>query len=278
MIAPLPAAHHAPRAGEGVLAFERSGARTIVTTARAQNPLKLLTPRNHGHASWVITATFGGGLVDGDAIALDIDVGAHASALLGTQASTKVYRCPTSACRQELSVRVAEHALFVAIPDPVACFAGGRYEQRVRVALAGSASLVLVDAFTAGRSARGERWDFLRYASRTEIARDGAPLLVDAVMLDPAHGDLHARMGRFDAMASLAIAGPAVHALREHALATSAPPQRGAPLVRSASAVGDDAVIVRIAGASIEAVTNAVRAELAGLAAILGDDPFARKW
>ncbi len=265
-------------AGRGVLAFEQSGARTVVAAARATAPLKLLTPRNHGHASWVITATFGGGLVDGDAIDLDVDVAPRAAALLGTQASTKIYRSPTSTCRQDLRARVAEHALFVAVPDPVVCFAGARYEQTVRVEIARSASIVLVDAFTAGRSARGERWDFLRYASRTEIHRDGAPLVVDAVVLDPAHGDLHARMGRFDTMTSITIAGPAVHALRERALSTSAPPKRGAALVRSASAVSDDAVLVRIAGASIEAVTSAARAELAGLAEILGDDPFARKW
>src|SRR5262249_30292242 len=77
---------------------------------------------------------------------------------LGTEASTKVSRGRGGACRQALSARVAEDGVLVMVPDPVACFAGARYEQAVRIELAASATLVSVDAFTAGRSARGERW------------------------------------------------------------------------------------------------------------------------
>ena len=31
-------------------------------------PLRLLTPANHGHAAWVYTSSYGGGLVDGDRV------------------------------------------------------------------------------------------------------------------------------------------------------------------------------------------------------------------
>ncbi|HEY2366660.1 MAG TPA: urease accessory protein UreD, partial [Polyangiaceae bacterium] len=72
--------------------FEVVGDRTAITSSRARAPLKLLTPKNHGDARWTFVATYGGGLVDGDAIALDVKVGPGASALLSTQASTKVYR------------------------------------------------------------------------------------------------------------------------------------------------------------------------------------------
>ncbi len=263
-------------AGRGAVAFELSGARTVLRTVRAATPLQLLTPRNHGHGAWVVVASLGGGLVDGDAVQLDVEVGAGAACLLGTQASTKVYRCPERTCRQALHARVAADGVLVAIPDPVACFAGARYEQSVRVDLAASASIVLVDAFTSGRSARGERWDFVRYASRTTLTREGAPLLLDATLLDPAHGDLRARMGRFDAFATLVVAGPRAAGLRAAALAAPAPPT--AALVTASSPLGDDGAVVRFAGTSVEIVTVALRDRLAGLDAILGDDPFARKW
>src|SRR5687768_3060300 len=54
------------RAGDARLGFERVGNRTVVRTALAHSPLRLLTPRNHGHAAWVYTSSLGGGLVDGD--------------------------------------------------------------------------------------------------------------------------------------------------------------------------------------------------------------------
>jgi urease accessory protein len=253
------------------------GGRTILARAVAATPLKLLTPRNHGHASWVTVATFGGGLVDGDRIHLDLELAAGTTALLGTQASTKVYRCPTSACGQHLGARVGEGALLVSIPDPVACFATARYEQSTTVTLAPTASLVLVDAFTSGRAARGERWDFHRYAARTTVTRGDRPLLLDALVLDPAHGDLHARLGRFEAFATLVLCGPRVAPILA-AQRPLPPPGRRAAVITSASPLGDDGLILRIAGASVEAVTRATRAHLDGLDALLGDDPFARKW
>ena len=263
--------------GQGVLAFARHGARTVLHTHRAASPLKILTPKNHGHGAWAIVATFGGGLVDGDRIHLDVDLAAGTAALLGTQASTKVYRCPTSTCRQIVEARVGEGALLASVPDPVACFATARYEQTTRVALAPTASIVMLDTFTSGRAARGERWDFHRYAARLEIDRAGAPLLRDSIVLDPAHGDLRARMDRFDAYATVVLVGPRVAPLVE-AARTSPAPSRRAAIVQAASPLGEDGLIVRIAGTSVEDVTRAARGVLAGLPSILGDDPFARKW
>jgi urease accessory protein len=269
--------HPSSRAGSGTLAFERVGGRTVVRAASATSPLRLLTPRNHGHGAWVFVASLGGGLVDGDAVQLDVEVGDGAACLLGTQASTKVYRCPNGTCRQELKARVAAGGALVMIPDPVVCFEGARYEQSVAIELAASATLILTDTFTAGRSARGERWDFLHYGARSAVIQNGVPLFLDAILLDPNHGDLRARMGRFDAFATVVVVGPSAVPFREAAL-TLPEPRRAGPLVIAASPLGEHGAVVRIAGVSVEAVTAAVRGRLAGLGALLGDDPFARKW
>ncbi|MFO0757536.1 MAG: urease accessory protein UreD [Byssovorax sp.] len=265
-------------ARRGRLTFERGAAGTVIREAFAESPLKLLMPNNHGRAAWVFAATFGGGLVDGDAIGLDVAVGPGAAGLLGTQASTKVYRCPTGACRQDLATRVGEGALLVSIPDPVVCFAGARYAQTITVDLAPGASLVLLDAFTAGRSARGERWELSRYTSRTIVSREGTPLLLDPIVLDPAEGAIPARLGRFDALATLLLFGPQVKALRDAALASPRPLGKRAKVVEAASPIGDDGAVIRLAGSAVEDVVVAARARLDGLGALLGDDPFARKW
>jgi urease accessory protein len=271
-------APHAQQRGSGELAFERAGAATVLRRARATSPLRLLTPRNHGHAAWVFAATFGGGLVDGDTIRLDLTLAAGSTGLVGTQASTKVYRCPTGACRQDLTATVGSDALLVLVPDPVVCFADARYEQTIAVELAADASLVLVDTFTAGRSARGERWQLARYASRLAVTRLGAPLVHDAMILDPAHGELAPRLGRFDAIATIVLAGPRARSLREAAIERAPAPSRAAAIVEAVSPIGDDGALIRVAGTSVEAVARSVRGYLAELGAMLGDDPFARKW
>ena len=275
------------RAGHGRLDFERVRDRTVLGAMRAESPLKLLAPRNHGHGAWVFAATFGGGLVAGDAIDLHVRVAEGACALIGTQASTKVYRCEGETTRQDLTARVEAGATLVMVPDPIVCFAGARYAQTTRVEMAPDATLVLVDTLTAGRSARDERWDFQRYVSRLHVERASsqgkAPLVVDATLLDPAHGDLRARMGRFDAIATVLLVGPGARAMRDGALAdahANGKPTlaRGADLRVATSAITEDAALLRIAGTTVEGVTRAVRTVLAGLGELLGDDPFARKW
>jgi urease accessory protein len=264
--------------GRGDLTIATSRGRSVVARARAESPLKLLFPNNHGVAQWVFTATYGGGLVGGDAIALGVEVEAGAAALLSTQSATKVYRSPRGAS-QALSARVAEGALLAVIPDPVACFAAARYRQTTDVTLADGASLVLVDALTCGRAAHGERWDFADYASRTTIVRGGRTLAVDATRLRPEDGDLRGRMRRFDAVGAAFAFGPRAAPLRAAflALAADAAAAPKGALV-AASPLGDDGVVLRIAATSTAALLAALRAALAPVPALLGDDPLARKW
>ncbi len=263
------------------LAFRRraAGGKTAIATAFAASPLRLLTPGNHGDAAWVFLASLGGGLVDGDRIDVDVDVGEGASALLGTQASTKVYRSPAGGpgCSQRLSARVASGATLTIVPDPIVCFAEARYEQAVDIDLAPSASLWLVDGYSCGRSARGERWAFSRYASRTTITRGGARSIVDATRLDPGHGPLAERMGRFDIVLSLLVVGPRFAAAREAMLASQAE-ARGDSVLMAASPLGADACILRVAAERFESASRALRSSFAALTGVLGDDPFARKW
>src|SRR5437868_14626226 len=145
--------------GRAHLRVVRSGRRTVVTGAYATSPLRLLMPRNHGHAAWIYTSSFGGGLVDGDRIVTDIDVGAGASVFLSTQASTKIYRSPAGTSA-ETQARVAAGGLPVIAPDPVVCFSAARYCQTQAVTLDEHAGLVLLDWISCGRHAAGERWAF----------------------------------------------------------------------------------------------------------------------
>ncbi|RKH41741.1 urease accessory protein UreD [Corallococcus interemptor] len=274
----MPAHLRPERAGAARLAFERSGPRTVVRTALAHSPLRLLTPRNHGHAAWAYTSSFGGGLVDGDHLRLEVDVADGASALLATQGANRVYRSPTG-CRSDLCARVGRDALLAWVPDPTVCFTGARYSQTLDVTLAPGASLVLADVVTAGRSARGERWAFLHYASRLRVAREERALVDERWVLDPAHGALPERLGRFDALASVLLVGPALKDAREALAARVAglPVKPRAREVVSASPLGEDGLLLRVAAVSLETLLGTTRDWLSFLPGLLGDDPWARR-
>ncbi|HZX42714.1 MAG TPA: urease accessory protein UreD [Myxococcaceae bacterium] len=251
----------------GHLAFRQAGTGTAVETAYAESPLRFLTPRNHGTAAWAYVSTLGGGLVDGDRLALEISVGAGARVFVASQGPTRVFRSARGAASETVA-RVDEGGLLVLAPDPTACFAGARYTQSTQVNLAPDASLVLFEVLSAGR----ERWGFTRCQSTLRVL----PYLDERWLLDPEHGPLEERMGRFGAIGTLLLAGPLSSGMAEtiRERVDAAPAPRNAPLVESASSLRDGALVVRLAAASVQQLVQRLRHHLATLPSLLGDDPW----
>ena len=260
------------------LLYQLVNDRTVVGRCYATSPLRILTPRNHGHAAWAYTSTLGGGLVDGDRIRLEVGVGEGAGAVLSSQGETRVYRSPRG-CRSDLFAQVENNALLAVLPDPTVCFAGARYQQRTEIALAPGAALVLVDAFLSGRSARGERWAFERYVSELTLRLGDRVILAEKVLLDPDHGPIAERFGRFDVFATVLIAGDRLRLYRDALCrkldALPTPPR--ARLIESANPLGEHALLVRIAAVSVEDVLRSIRTHLSFLPPLLGDDPWTRR-
>jgi urease accessory protein len=267
-------------AGVGRIAVTRRGERSMVLEAFATSPLRLLTPSNHGHAAWIFLSGYGGGLVDGDHILLDVHVESGAAAYVASQASTKVYRSPRGTSTRT-SIRVDDDALLVIAPDPVVCFRGSSCHQFLQCDLASKGAVVIVDWMTSGRRMSGERWRFTSYSSDLVVRQAGHLVAHDALVLRSAEGALLARMGRFDVLATIVVAG---HSLAEYvarllAEARSRPVVRRAELLLSASPLrGGDGCLLRIVGRSVQQVGAAIRDALGFVPALLGEDPWARKW
>jgi urease accessory protein len=261
-------------AGHASIGLSLSGGKTVLVRALAASPVRLLTPRNHGCGAWVYLATLGGGLVDGDGLTVQIDAPEGTTAAVGTQASTKVYRS-IAGCSQEVDMRVADGAALALIPDPVVCFAGARYSQALSAWLSPGASLLVLDGYTCGRAARGERWQFLSFRSRTTVHRGGVRTFVDATRLDGRHGSIAERMGRYDVVLSLVAIGPRFGPVRQAMLSARS---SSSDAIAAVSPLGVDAALMRVAGDCFEAASRLLQSSFAALAVILGDDPFARKW
>jgi urease accessory protein len=274
------ATHDLP--GSGLIEVATVAGRPAVTRMRATAPLKLLAPRHHARCASVFTSTFGGGLVAGDHVDLRFHARAGTICWLGTQASTKVYKSRAGVgARQTLHAIVERDASLFSFPDPVACFAGARYEQRQRFDVEAGGGLVALDWYTSGRKAHGERWAFDRYSARTDVHLAGDHVLADAILLDAAAGPLDSRFrtGGFDCFATLVVVGEPVSRLADHVLAAVAvePLAKSTSPLSSASPLRGGAVL-RIAGDGPESVARYLRRHLSGVEELLGDDPWARKW
>jgi urease accessory protein len=267
-------------AGRGEIAVELgTDGRSRASRVYATSPLRLLTPVNHGSAAWLYASSHGGGLVDGDRISVDVTVGRGATAFLSTQASTKVYRSSVGT-ESRMQARVAEGASLILAPDPVVCFAGARYRQWQRLTLDPGGCVVLVDWVTSGRRAAGERWQFDDYVAHTEVAVNGRLAIHDTLSLRAADGELAARLGRFDVLALVVLAGAP---LDENARAMiervqAMPLVRRADLLVSAAPLRTGGCAVRIAGPSVERAGALIEQLLAFVPRLLGDNPWSRKW
>lgn len=255
--------------GRGRVVARRSGDDTVIAALHATSPLRFLRPVLPGaRAASVCVVTFGGGLLDGDALDLELVVEPGATLVVFTQSTTKVFR---GASHQRVHAEV--HGTLVLLPDPVACFADADYTQRVDVALHGDGSALLLDGFTSGRPAYGERWAARAIDLATRVTRDGALVVRDALRLDARDAAIAPRLDPYDALVTLIAIGPRVAPVLPGVLA----PETPSPAVIAAPsplARDPDAAIVRIAATHPRLAMAEARARLRGLDALGVVDPF----
>ncbi|HEY3098230.1 MAG TPA: urease accessory protein UreD [Methylomirabilota bacterium] len=184
-----PAAPRVGRDGRLAVRVELCAGRSVLTGCRWTMPLQMLAPvalDDPAAVVWMLNPT--GGLVGGDRLAIDVEVGPGAHACLTTPSATKVYRTAGATAEQTVRLTLAPRARLEWVPDHTIPFAGAALRQRVEAEVPESASLLLIDAFAAGRVARGERWRFALLDSALSVRdargwlvhdrlvlRDGAP-------------------------------------------------------------------------------------------------------
>jgi len=233
--------------------------KTAITSLFHQYPLKLMivppansstsvinqTKRGHD-ANWVYAVTYGGGLVAGDDLTLQIKAKSNASLVLTSQASTKVYKSRTSSssssapvkgpldptlnqkttatngpqsdgddrtpleCKQTIKAVVEENGFLAIVPHAVTCFRDARYSQHQVVHLHERGNLVLVDWLTAGRMAREEAWAFHSYKTVNDVFINDQLLVREAVKLSKEDGEpsIEERMRGYNAVATILVVGP----------------------------------------------------------------------
>jgi urease accessory protein len=203
-----------------------------------QYPLKLvapdpLPPPSHGvdvnsprliHTVFLLT--YGGGIIAGDAIDLDVRLESGTRLILLTQGSTKIFKTPNPSLvsRQHMMVHLRQDAALVYLPDPVQPFAHTAFSQSQKYHLNNEqGSLCACDWVTSGRSARGENWDIHEYKSRNEVwtlddAGKKRLLLRDNLILDKngrTDMALSSRMDGYSVFGTLIIRGPTFASLSQ---------------------------------------------------------------
>lgn len=277
-------------------------------------PLKLLSPRlADNDIAIVYMMNYGGGLVCGDRIKLQVRAEGGSKLLLLSQGSTKVFKVRSanraSTClgssaddnllrnnvtTQLMDVHVAPTSSVFLLPDPVTCFRSASYTQVQRFHLSKGASMVLLDWFTSGRKSLGEEWMFSRYFSVNEVNVDGRRIAKDVMLLEePLHDDtvastrrlgshrsLSDRLKPYSCYATLIVYGPLVHSVvaqlkdRLRSLSVLGMVAPARVLWAMSSVDDGDTFVIRVAGLETEDVKDWLRESLRPLEEVVGIDTY----
>jgi urease accessory protein len=193
-----------------IIQVTKNGNQSRLITCKSIPPLKLINPRTHNPYCSVILSGYGGGLVEGDQVNLQVQCDPNTTLYLGTQALTKIYKNPNGIpSTQTITGTLNTHACAVVLPDPVVPFANSIFHQEQNWHLHPNACLILADSHTSGRRAFGEHFNHTRYTSNITITTPERPILIERYNSEPeCHApNLTGTFGTYNVVFNLFIAG-----------------------------------------------------------------------
>lgn len=178
-----------------------SGSKTVLHVCEMLPPLKVIRafPILDGGAL-VHVHNVSGGVLGGDQLTLDVEVGSYAYAQLTSTSATRIYQCRPGmpASTQYSTVHIAKDGLLEYLPDVIIPFAGSQYIQQTRVNLAMGAGLFWWETLAPGRTAFNESFAYTLLQVGLDIYAAGRPIAIERLKLEPAKQNLFSRV-RFGA-------------------------------------------------------------------------------
>ena len=154
------------------LGFENRNGKTVLSRNVHQGPLrvqKALYPEGPD-VSHAVLLHPPGGIVGGDALAINVRTGEKAHALITTPGAGKWYRSGGKPAFQTVTLTLAKNSVLEWLPQEVIFFDGTAASLDITVRLGQGASYIACDTFCLGRVEAGETFDhgLIAMASRIE--------------------------------------------------------------------------------------------------------------
>jgi len=151
--------------------FDRQAEKTVVSHLRQRSPLRVLRslyPEGDSPSHlYVLYAA--GGILEGDAVEVNLHLSPYAEAVVTTPAATKVHPMEAGEGRQIIRITLERGATLEYLQEPVLPFMGAAFHQEVDIFLEAGASLFWTDILGPGRHEKGEAFAYRRYENRMSI-------------------------------------------------------------------------------------------------------------
>ena len=140
--------------------FGASSGRTYMSRHYEAGGFRLRVPkRDHDRGAQGVEAVLintGGGLVGGDTGHIDVALAAGAQVTMTTQSAEKIYGSQGPATRLDIGIRLAPDSGFEWIPQETILFRDAHFIRNLRINMAGSTRLTLLESVVLGRKASNE--------------------------------------------------------------------------------------------------------------------------
>lgn len=165
------------------LGLQQRGVKTVLATTRHIGPLRVQRPfyPEADGCCHVYLLHPPGGMVIGDSLQIDADIGADAGALLTTPSAGKIYGAQGSRLRQQqkINLKIQNGACLEWLPQETIVFDGANGNLQTVVCLTGSATFFGWDIVRLGRTASGEKFTRGQCKQIIEVWRDNQPLFIE---------------------------------------------------------------------------------------------------
>jgi urease accessory protein len=172
------------RDGFASLGFELRGSRTVLTERRYALPLQVLEPMElEAGVAALMLLNPTGGVVGGDRLHTEVRLGAGSHACLTTPSATRIYRSAGPPAELTFRATLAAGARLEYVPDHLIPSPGARARQSAELMLAPGALALILDAWSVGRPARGETWEFAELDLALAVSDADGPILRERACL-----------------------------------------------------------------------------------------------
>ena len=157
--------------------------RTILQHRKHHGPVriqKMLWPETNGICHAIIVHP-PAGIAGGDHLTFDMQVDAHAHALVTTPGAGKWYRTNGKQAFQHVHIRLNDNAVFEWLPQETMLFDGANASSETTVYLDAAASFIGWDMLVIGRQARDEKFVQGAYQNRFQLWRNDKLLVADSL-------------------------------------------------------------------------------------------------
>lgn len=157
------------------LRYDRVPAKTRLAHCLVQAPLKVQRPFYESGSAQCQTMLLhtGGGMVGGDRLIYDIELGTNSDVLLTTASAGKIYRSQGTWSQQTVGLRLGENASVDWFPQETILFEAARYGQTFRIDLDPTAQFKGWEIMRLGRTAKGETFADGHWRSQWEVWQSG---------------------------------------------------------------------------------------------------------